>query len=365
MRTAEEGRQDRLVAVLAQRELAALVVTRPASVRYLTGYVGSNGIAVIGPGGRHLVTDSRYAVSARDQARGVEVTVGARDLLGDVATVVGTAAPTGALGVEAEHLTLGRHERLVAALDGRATIPTRDLVEDLRVAKDPAELARIREAARMADAALARVIAVGLVGRGEREVAFALHAALLDEGAEEPSFPVIVASGPNGARPHHTPSAEPIPPDTLVVIDQGAIHGGYCSDMTRTYATGPLPDELGRAYEVCRQAQAAGLAAVRPGATGGEVDAAARAVIADAGLGEAFGHGLGHGVGLEIHERPTLRPEGAEVLRSGMVVTVEPGVYLEGLGGVRIEDLVLVTDSGGEALSATPKELVTVPRRAT
>jgi len=264
--------------------------------------------------------------------------------------------------VEAEHLTLARHERLRAALDGRELAPTSALVEDLRVEKDPGEVAAIRAAAAMADAALAAVLAEGLAGRTEREVAFAIQGALLDAGAEEPSFPVIVAAGPHGARPHAVPTGEPIPEGTLVVVDQGAVHRGYCSDMTRTLATGPLPEELERAYAVCLEAQEAALAAVRPGLAAAELDDVARSVIVEAGLGESFGHGLGHGVGLEIHERPTVRPEGAETLRPGMVVTIEPGIYLEGLAGVRIEDLVLVTEDGGEALSRSPKELQTISR---
>lgn len=358
--SAEESRQERLLLALAERELAALVVTAPASVRYLSGYAGSNGICVIGPGGRRLVTDSRYAISAREQARGVDVLIGKRDLIGDVGAVLRDMASDGVVGVEAEHMTLARHEGLRGAADGRDLVGTRSLVADLRVVKDESEIALVREAARMADEALAMVLSEGIVGRTEREVALATHAALLAVGAEHPSFPIIVAAGPNGARPHHSTGADPVPPDTLVVIDLGAVNRGYCSDMTRTVATGDLPPELERAYAVCLCAQAAALAAVRPGIGAAELDALAREVIAEAGLGDAFGHGLGHGVGLEVHERPTVRPEGTETLRSGMVVTVEPGIYLEGLGGVRIEDLVVVTDEGAEILSRSTKELMTV-----
>jgi Xaa-Pro aminopeptidase len=363
--SAQEGRQARLLARLEERGLAAAVVTGAANVRYLTGYVGSNGVAVIAPGGNRLVTDSRYAVSARAETRGVDVVIGKRDLLADVAAAAREVAPDGALAVEADHLTVARHARLAAALEGRELEATTGLVEDLRVVKDADEVAAIREAAAMADAAFSAVIAEGLIGRTERDVAFAILRAQLDAGAEEASFPTIVAAGPRGARPHAVPSAEPIPEGTLVVIDQGAENRGYCSDMTRTVATGPLPEELARAYAVCAEAQAAALAAVRPGISAVDLDAVAREVIAGAGLGEAFGHGLGHGVGLEIHERPAVRPEASEVLASGMVVTIEPGIYLEGVGGVRIEDLVLVTDEGGEALSRSDKELLTISRRTT
>jgi Xaa-Pro aminopeptidase len=207
----------------------------------------------------------------------------------------------------------------------------------------------------MVDEALADVLAAGLVGHSEREIAFALQTRLFLIGAEGPSFEIIVAAGPNGAKPHAVPGARIIAAGELVVIDLGAIADGYCSDMTRTVPTGPLPAELARAYQVCAEAQAAALAAVRPGIGCAALDAVARDVITAAGLGEAFGHGLGHGVGLEIHEAPRVSREGTETLRPGMVVTIEPGIYLEGLGGVRIEDLVVVTDDGARVLSHSPK----------
>jgi Xaa-Pro aminopeptidase len=356
-------RRRRLAAVLTERDLAAAVVTAPANVRYLTGYVGSNGIAVVTRDGCRLLTDSRYALSARHQADdGVDVRIGTRDLLEDVAAAVAELAPGGRVGVEADHLTMARGERLralVADADAAAEIvPGTGAVEGLRLVKDPEEVARIRRAAAIVDEALARVLAAGLAGRTERQVAWSLAEAFEDLGAEGPSFETIVAAGPNGARPHAVPGAEVIPEGTLVVIDLGAIADGYCSDMTRTVATGPVPPELGRAYEVVLRAQAAAVDACRPGVGCAELDAVARGVIEDAGFGEAFGHGLGHGVGLEIHEGPRLSREGRGELRPGMVVTVEPGIYLEGLGGVRIEDLVLVTDDGREVLSRAPKDPV-------
>lgn len=360
MSGAEAARQERLLAALDERGIDALLVTGGANVRYLTGYVGSNGIAVMGRRGRVLLTDSRYAVSAREQVRGAEVVIGSRDLLRDVAGRLAAVADGGRIGVEAEDLTLARHARLVELLDGAATEPTTGLVEGLRRIKDAGEVAAMRRAAGAVDRALARVLARGIVGRTERAVAFALHEAMLEEGATEPSFDIIVAGGPRGARPHHVPGADPIPADTLVVIDLGAVVDGYCSDMTRTVATGPLPERLEEIYAVCLAAQRAALDAARPGMTGAELDAVARAHIADAGYGEHFGHGLGHGVGLAIHEGPGIRPEAEEVLAAGMAITIEPGIYIEGLGGVRIEDLVVLTEDGREVLSASPKELTTV-----
>jgi Xaa-Pro aminopeptidase len=354
------ARQERLLAVLAERGLGAMLVTGPANVRYLTGYVGSNGIAVIGTGGRVLITDSRYAVSATEQVQGAEVIVGRRDLLADVAAAVPGIASGGPLGIEADDLTLTRHERLVEMLPGVEMTSTRALVEELREIKDEAEIATMREAAAVVDRALATVLSGGLVGRTEREVAFALHGAMLAEGAQEPSFATIVAAGPRGARPHHVPGPDPIPAGTLVVIDMGAVVDGYCSDMTRTVATGPLTPELTEIYAVCLEAQEAALAAAAPGMSGADLDAVARARIVAAGYGDAFGHGLGHGVGLVIHERPGVRPESNDALRAGMAITIEPGIYLEGEAGVRIEDLIVLREGGAELLSHTSKELRTV-----
>ena len=356
----ETARQEAVLEAIAGRGLGALLVTDLANVRYLTGYVGSNGIAVIGPRGRMLLTDSRYAVAAREQARGVDVVIGRRDLLGDAAAVLPGAAGDGPVGVEAESITLARHGRLQAMLEGTILEPTAGIVEALREVKDPGELEAMREAAAVAERALAAVLERGIVGRTEREVAFALHGAMLEEGAERPSFETIVAAGPRGSRPHAVPGPDPIPEDTLVTIDLGAVVDGYCSDMTRTVATGPLPPRLAEIYDVCLRAQRAALDAARGGMAASELDAVARAVIADAGYADAFGHGLGHGVGLDIHEAPGVRPESAAALRAGMAVTIEPGIYLEGEGGVRIEDLVVLGDEGCEVLSRSPKALTTV-----
>jgi Xaa-Pro aminopeptidase len=351
------ARQDRLLVSLVETGLAALVVTDPANVRYLTGYVGSNGIAVIGVNGRRLLTDARYAVSAAEQVRGAEVVIGTRDLLADVAASAPDVAGGGPIGVEAEHLTLARHARLTELLGGLATEPTRGLVEELRAIKDPGEVAAMREAAAIVDRALARVLDAGIVGRTERSVAFSLLEAMLEEGAEEASFPTIVASGPRGARPHHVPGPDRIPAGTLVVIDMGAVFDGYCSDMTRTVATGALPARLEEIYALCLRAQEAALAAARADMPAKDLDAVARTVIAEGGYGEHFGHGLGHGVGLVIHERPGVRPEGTDVLRAGMAITIEPGIYLEAEGGVRIEDLVVLGEDGHDRLSTSPKDL--------
>ena len=340
--------------------VGALVVTQSANVRYLTGYVGSNGTAVIGRDDAVLLTDSRYAVSAREQVSAAEVVVGSRDLLADVAKAAAARAAGAAVGVEADDVTLGWHERFCARAEGVEVRPTRGIVEDLRAVKDAGEVALMRRAARVADDALGAVLAAGLRGRTESEVAFALHAAVLEHGGEALSFPTIVAAGPNGARPHAVPGPDPIPADTLVVVDMGAVVDGYCSDMTRTLATGPLDDATREMYDVCLDAQRAALAAARPGITGGDLDAVARERIDAAGHGDHFGHGLGHGVGLEIHEAPGIRPGSTHELRPGMAITIEPGIYVEGAAGVRIEDLVVLTDDGCDIISATPTDLTVV-----
>jgi Xaa-Pro aminopeptidase len=235
-------------------------------------------------------------------------------------------------------------------------------VEKLREVKQPSELARIRAASELADAALREVLEAGLVGRSERDVAIDLELRMRRLGAEGPSFPSIVAAGPHGALPHAEPRDEPIARDTLVTIDWGALLDGYCSDCTRTYATGEhLPEGAREVYELVLAAQLAGLAAVRVGPNGKEIDAVAREAIEAAGHGGHFGHGLGHGVGLEVHEAPRLsRTAGDRPLRAGSVVTVEPGIYVPGRYGVRIEDLVAVTDNGPLVLTGLAKELTIV-----
>ena len=352
-------RRARLAAELENRELGALVVTHLPSVRWLTGYVGSNGVAVVGRAGATLLTDFRYETSAKEQVDpGCRILMRKLDLLAGVPEVAVELAQGGRIGLESAHLSMAQGQKLTQLLTdaGAESTGVTGVVEGLRVVKDAGEVERIRESARITDAALSRVVATGLVGRTEREVAWDIRVAMHELGAEGPSFETIVAAGANGAKPHAVPGDRVIPEGTLVVVDMGSIHDGYCSDMTRTFATGELPAELRRAYEVCERAQLAALAAVRPGIGHGALDAVARDIIDEAGFGPAFGHSLGHGVGLEIHEAPRLAREAEGELRPGMIVTIEPGIYLEGLGGVRIEDLVVVTDDGCEVLSHFPKD---------
>jgi Xaa-Pro aminopeptidase len=279
-----------------------------------------------------------------------------RDLLAWVGGRLGelAAAP---VAFEADHVTVAGHDFLSGG--GVELLPTTGVIAGLRAVKDEAELAAIRRAARITDTAYERLAREQLVGRTEADVAWSLEQALREEGAEALAFPVIVAAGPNAALPHHHPGSRRIGPGETVIVDAGAEVGGYCSDCTRTFATGDLPDRLRKAYALCHSAQESALVAVRAGAGASELDAIARDRIEESGLGPVL-HGLGHGVGLEVHEQPVLRPESPDTLVARNVVTVEPGVYLAGEGGVRIEDLVVVGETGPEVLSSFTKDLLTL-----
>ena len=351
-----EARTDRLVRLLDERELDQLLVTNLVNVRYLTGFTGSNGACIVSRDERLFLTDFRYVEQASSQVRGYERVEAGRDMLGDLATRL-----RGRAGFEDSHVTVEVHRKLGEKVaDGVELIPAGGLLEGLRELKDELELAAIRAAARIADEAYEDLLEQGLAGRTEREVALSLMRSLEDRGAEGPSFPAIVAAGAHGALPHAVPRDVEIPSDTLVVIDLGARIDGYCSDCTRTFATGSLDGAASEAYELVQRAQATALTAVRAGAVCREVDAVAREIIDAAGHAEHFGHGLGHGVGLEVHEGPRLGKTAEGELRAGNVVTVEPGVYLPGEVGVRIEDLVVVTEDGPEVVSGFSKELITL-----
>jgi Xaa-Pro aminopeptidase len=348
-------RADRLQARLEERGLDAVLVTDIVNVRYLTGFTGSNGFVVVGRDLRRFVTDFRYVTQAAAQVHGFDREEGPRELLGALGS--GWPEDPVRLGFEDHVLSVKAHARVRALLPAAVElVAVGTLVEDLRAIKEPAEIDAIRAAAALADEALEVVVARGVVGRTERAVALELEQEVRIRGAE-PSFPSIVAAGEHGALPHAEPRDVEIPSGTLVTIDWGARLDGYCSDCTRTFATGRLPEDLAGIYALVEQTQGAALEAIRPGLTGREADAVAREIIDAAGHAEHFGHGLGHGVGMEVHEGPRLSQAGEERLEAGNVVSVEPGVYVPGVGGVRIEDLVAVTRDGHDVLSALPKEV--------
>ena len=346
------GRGDRLERLLAERELDRMLVTDLTNVRYLTGFTGTNGACVCGPGVRFFFTDFRYTERAAAEVEGWETLTIAGDWLKGIAERL-----EGRVGFEDDQMSVRLLEKLKEKLaEGTEMVASGGQVEQLRRVKDEVELAAIAEAAKLADEVWSWALEQGLAGRREREVARATEARIRELGGD-PSFPAIVAAGPNGALPHAEPGEREIGRGELVVFDMGAKLDGYCSDGTRTFATGEPGEEAGAVYEVVREAQGAALAAIRAGVKGEDVDSAARKVIDDAGHGEHFGHALGHGVGLEVHEGPRLSQRSDDVLAPGEVVTVEPGIYLPGKLGVRIEDLVVVTEDGLRNLSSLPKEL--------
>jgi Xaa-Pro aminopeptidase len=362
-------RSRRLSDELAGRELDALLIDSLIDLRYLTGFTGSHGMAImLGArltaelGGPRFLTDFRYDTQSRAEVGDAfERRIVSGELID--AAVAELAGASGRLGFDDASMTVKGHLRLQELLpEGWELVPAAGTVAGLRLVKEPEEVERIRAAAQLADEALSGLLEGGLVGRSERDVAIDLELRMRRLGATSPSFSSIVAAGEHGALPHAQPRDEPIPADVLVTIDWGALVEGYCSDCTRTYATGEGISDLAReVYELVLAAEQAGVKGVSAGLTGREVDAIAREMIERAGHGEHFGHGLGHGVGLEIHEGTRLsRAGGEETLSVGNIVTVEPGVYLPGQLGVRIEDLLVITEGGQDVLTSLPRELTVV-----
>ena len=337
---------------LRERLEEPLLVTNGVNVRYLVGFASSNAALLVEPDRVRLFSDFRYAEAGR-AVEGVEFVETKRSLVVALAELL-----DGRIGFEADAVSYASWETLNGG--GLDLVPRRGLVEALRAVKDDGELDAVRRAGKITSEAYERFAEESFVGHTERDLAWRLDELFHELGADAPAFETIVASGPNAAKPHARPSDRVVEAGETVVIDAGAMVDGYCADCTRTLATGPLPDELKRAYTTCLEGQLAGLEAVRAGVTGVDADAAAREKIEAAGLGEQFGHGLGHGVGLDVHEAPRISRESTDTLAVGNVVTVEPGVYLEGLGGIRIEDLVIVTDGEPEVLTSSTKDLVTV-----
>jgi Xaa-Pro aminopeptidase len=347
---------------LAQHKIAesgvdGALITTPANVRYLSGLVSSNMAMLLPADGPALLgTDSRYAETAERDCPDLDIEID-RQLEPALASL---AAGRGwrALAFEAQHMTVERHAALTALAGGPRLVPLGHLVEELRAVKDEAEIELLARACALTDEAFAAVLGEIRPGRTEREIAVAIERAMVDLGAEAPAFATIVASGPNGAIPHHSPGGRMLERGDLVTIDCGARHAGYHADMTRTVALGQAAPWQREIYDLAAAAQLAGVAAAVPGADVAEVDATARALIAAGGHGEHFGHGLGHGVGLEVHEAPMLGPGRTGRLEDRVPVTVEPGIYLPGRGGVRIEDTLVVRMAGPEALITTTRELL-------
>jgi Xaa-Pro aminopeptidase len=358
-------RRDALRTIAAGQGLDAVLITNLLNVRYLTGFTGSNGALLLRTDGSDLFgTDGRYTTQAASQVPDIEVLVDR----GTVSALARAAVSgrAGRLGFESHDVTVDGLAGLQKVLDDEASgaapelVSVRRAVEELRTIKDDDEIESLRRACAVADQALAELAAEGALrpGRTELQVGRELDARMLQLGAEAPSFETIVATGANSAIPHHRPDATVLREGDFLKLDFGATVDGYHSDMTRTMVLGHAADWQTEIYELVAASQAAGRAALAVGADVVAVDTASRSVIADAGHGDHFTHGLGHGVGLEIHEAPGIGQLGAGTLAAGMAVTVEPGVYLPGHGGVRIEDTLIVTDDAPELLTLTSKELL-------
>lgn len=363
---------------LAVRERAdgidLLLVTHAPNVFYLTGFRGSAGMLLAGPGDTTLIVDSRYVTAARQVLDGapspgapvalVEVETSYEETLCEVLRARGPCR----IGVEAEHMTLARHDWLSRTLAGSGIElhPASGMVEAGRMVKDAGEVGILREAAARISEVMAETLTGLRPGRRERDVAADIDWAIRRAGFEGPAFETIVASGSNSALPHARPGDRELASGDLVLLDFGGVRGGYCVDVTRVAAVGPPSPRAVDWHDAVRAAHAAALAAARPGAAVGEVDAAARTVLEERGLGDAFSHGTGHGLGIEVHEAPRIgKPRATDApeeerLAAGMVVTIEPGVYLPGEGGVRLEDDVVVTETGCERLTRVPLDLVVV-----
>jgi Xaa-Pro aminopeptidase len=364
------ARQGELWEQLASTRLDGLLVSHLPNIRYLCGFTGSAGILLVAESGSVFFTDVRYDTQGREEVKGAKVVIARTALLSALAEWVGVRRGTSnrksrskgwTIGIDAEHLTVAERKQLADLLPSGVRL--RDapgLVERARMVKDDEELGLIRAAVRVGATLFDRALEVLRPGVKEAEVAAEMEYAARRAGAEEMSFPTIVASGARSALPHGRATQQAVAPGGFVVCDFGVILAGYCSDQTRTVWVGAASKPARDAYEAVREAQEAAIAAVRPGVSAGEVDAAARKVLRKAGLGRYFTHSTGHGVGLEIHEAPRVAAGQKELLKPGMVITIEPGVYFPGEWGVRIEDMVAVREGGCEVLTPTGKDFLAV-----
>lgn len=362
---AHANRRSAVRELLAEREVDALLVTELRNIRYLTGFTGSNAALLVhAAGDAHSVfcTDGRYATQAKSEVRDLEHVLERASATALLQRAAAAKADFGRLGFESQHVSVDAFDAMTRTAEGIHLERTPGLVEQLRMVKDPGEVDALRMACAAADRALADLVEHSGVRAGwtERQVARELENLMLDHGSQGVAFPSIVAAGPNSAIPHHRPTEAVLHQGDFVKLDFGAIVDGYHSDMTRMLVVGQPAAWQRDLYNLVLTAQASGRQAAVPGAKLSDVDEAARGVIDRAGYGDEFAHGLGHGVGLDVHEAPSIAKTGAGTLSAGMTVTVEPGVYLAGRGGVRIEDTLVVTDDGSEVLTLSTKDLVTV-----
>jgi len=349
-------RVERVKQLISKSGLDALIVTGRDNVRYLSGFTGSAGVLLVSAEKALLFTDSRYVTQAAEEAYAFEIMKIEKTWPERLAEILSEHRDM-AVGFESEHVTHQQFLRMAEVLAAVELKPVKDMVEGLRAVKEEPEIEKIRRAVSLVDEAFAEILDYIEAGRSEREIALELEFHLRYRGAERIAFETIVASGARAALPHGAASGKLLEHGDLVVMDFGAVCDGYCSDFTRTVLVGSAPEPWQEEiFEVVLEAQRAGIAAVRAGVPASEVDRVVREVIAGRGYGDYFGHGSGHGLGLQVHELPRLDRFSTETLEAGMVVTVEPGIYLPGRGGVRIEDVVVVRENGAEVLTGTAKD---------
>ena len=347
---------------LAEQDLDAILITRPENRRYLSGFTGSAGVLLISQDQAVLATDFRYYEQVEKQAPDfclAKITDRFKTVLPEIVHQVGARR----VGFEGAHLTVDQHQEWQEVAEAAVSTskfelaPTKELVQRIRAVKDDDELGKIKKAIALADEAIAHIVGCIEPGMTEKEAAWELEVFMRTRGAEKLAFDIIVGSGPNGAMPHATVSERAIQAGEPIVIDMGAMVDGYNSDLTRTICAGRPDDKFREIYDIVLEAQLTAEQNIRPGMQGKQADAIARQVIEEAGYGENYGHGLGHGVGLAVHEKPGVGRLSEDVLEPGMVFTVEPGIYLPGWGGVRIEDIVVMRENGVEVLTQASKEL--------
>jgi Xaa-Pro aminopeptidase len=342
-------------------DIDAFLVTSPSNRFYLSGFTGSSGVLLITKHDAVLVTDFRYKIQGAEQAKGYRLAMHTAPIPEEIAKLAKELSIK-KLGFEQDHVTFSTYRTYVNELKSADAelVPVSGLVEKLRLIKDDSEIKIVKDAASIADAAFSHIIEFIRPGLTEREVSNELELFMRKNGAVSSSFDIIVASGYRSALPHGVASDKVIETGELVTLDFGAYYKGYCSDITRTVAIGNVSDELKEIYQVVYEAQMLGMKGIKPGMTGKEADALTRDYIASKGYGDYFGHSTGHGIGLDVHEGPALSVKSDTVLEPGMLVTVEPGIYVSGIGGVRIEDDALITKEGNESLTHSTKSLLTI-----
>jgi Xaa-Pro aminopeptidase len=338
-------------------DLDAFLINNPQNRRYLTGFTGSAGVCFISKDHAYLASDFRYYTQVVEECHDFELVQAGYDLLGNLPKILNRMNAK-RVGFESDHLTVAEFEAYQKAAPDVEWVPTKNLVEDLREVKSVAEIETLRHAVKVTDEAFSRTVLTLKPGITEKALQWALKQALYDIDGREPSFDIIVAGGLASAKPHARPSEAPIPEGVPIVIDMGALVDGYHGDMTRTLVMGQPDDTFRKIYNIVLDAQQAAINGIHPGPNGRDIDALARDLITESGYGDHFGHGLGHGVGLHIHEMPRFSSRASDTpLKKNMVITVEPGIYLPEWGGIRIEDIVVVTENGSEILTGTPKDL--------